>query len=411
MLLAALLVAAAPQDDLAKRVAALVERLGSEEIGEREKATAELVKLGVPAFKAIQAEHGKTSGDIRQRLEGVIKRIDRTIRCDALLGPQVTATLKAEKRPLPEVLEELKKLSGQPIECRDIPADPVTLSLEKVQVWEALDRICQTHGGVMWRGEPGWVIVERKPYRSLPKVFNRNFAFYLTQFEDRLDVGRRGVSKWFNLHGGLLWTRGGSPSSVRLQLDEVKDDRGTDLLAGRKADLPWMVRDIEYPGLVQTDVNQGHSVIPDFEASKLSVCRGSLTLHIVLETKRILEIKEPEKAAGGQHETETVGVYIQDFKRTDDSLKSTVMVTLRAGQKISSFRPTWFAVRDARDKLHPARGHGGAFTTGVGGGPQVYFTLEWTLPPGTALAALELHVPTDTHELEFPFDFKDLPLK
>src|SRR5688572_5947741 len=167
---ALLILLALPQEDLSKKVAGLVERLGSDEIDQRERATAELVKLGAPALADIKSHHAAAAGEIRKRLEGVLLRIERAIRCDTFLGPAVTVTLKADKRPLPDILEDLKRQGKQSIEWKDLPSDPVTVSLDKTPVWKALDEVCKAHGGVMWRGEPGRVFVERAPYRAMPKL-------------------------------------------------------------------------------------------------------------------------------------------------------------------------------------------------------------------------------------------------
>jgi hypothetical protein len=408
---ALLILLSLPQEDLSKQVAGLVERLGSDEIDQRERATAELVKLGAPALDIIKAQRAAAAGEVRNRLERVVLRIERAIRCDTILGPAVTVTLKADKRPLPEVLEDLKRQGKQSIEWKDLPSDPVTVSLDKTPLWKALDEVCKAHGGVMWRGEPGRVLVERAPYRAMPKLFDRNFLFYLSKYTDDVTVGRRGASRYHNLHAGLLWTGGAGPSCIRLRVDELKDDKGTDLLTGVNPDIPWGVTDIESPGLLHAEVSKFSPTIADWDATRLTVCRGAVLLQIVLESKRILEIKEPEKNARGQHDMESLGVWVQDFNRSGDKLTSTVRVTLRGGQKKDSVRPSYFGVLDSKGTFLAARGHAGAYSAGVGDGPQVWISLEWNLPAGTELSSFELHIPSDVHELEIPFEFRDLPLK
>lgn len=411
MVTALLILLSLPQEDLSKRVAGLVERLGSDEIDQRERATAELVKLGAPALAAIKSHQAAAAGEVRQRLEGVLLRIDRAIRCDAMLGPPVTITMKAEKRPLPDILEDLKRQGKQSIEWKDLPSDPVTVSLDRSPVWKALDEVCKAHGGVMWRGEPGRVLVERAPYRAMPKLFDRNFLFYLSKYTDDVTVGGRGASRYHNLYTGLLWTGGAGPTCMRLRVDELKDDKGTDLLTGLTPDNPWGVTDIDSPGLIHAEVSKFSPTIAHWDATKLTICRGAVLVQIVLESKRVLEIKDPEKSARGQHDVESLGVWVQDFKRSGEKLTSTAFVTLRGGQKKDSLRPSYFGVRDANGKLHPARGHAGAYSTGVGDGTQVWIHVEWNLPAGIELSAFELHIPSDIHELEIPFEFKDVPLK
>jgi len=67
--------AARVPDDLAKKIAAVIPRLGSEEFAERERASDELVAIGVPVCRALLAAGKGGDAEVRARAASVLARI------------------------------------------------------------------------------------------------------------------------------------------------------------------------------------------------------------------------------------------------------------------------------------------------------------------------------------------------
>src|SRR5258705_9132405 len=101
-----LLVFLLPQDSLDERVKRLVERLGADEIGEREKAVRDLVGLGEPALPALE-KAGAASGDAETtlRLKTVIEQIRRNAIVAKASPPARPVTVSAKDQPLKAFLE------------------------------------------------------------------------------------------------------------------------------------------------------------------------------------------------------------------------------------------------------------------------------------------------------------------
>ena len=73
-LIAALLLACAPQDDDAKKIDRLIEQLGAEEFGAREKATAELRRIGKPAEEALRKAADRSDDpEVRERARAILE--------------------------------------------------------------------------------------------------------------------------------------------------------------------------------------------------------------------------------------------------------------------------------------------------------------------------------------------------
>ena len=123
-----LLLAASGQDeDLRKRVRALVETLQSDEIQAVDDAVAGLIALGPAALGAIGEETKKSSGDAKLRLAEVARKIERNVKRVRALGVPVQVTIDAKERLLADVLEEIRTSTAQPISSKALPSDKVAV--------------------------------------------------------------------------------------------------------------------------------------------------------------------------------------------------------------------------------------------------------------------------------------------
>ena len=87
-------------------------------------------------------------------------------------------TLKVVDRPLKEVFEELSHQSGIRVEGVELSEDlRVSLDVERVLVWEAVDRLCRGTENLMFTFTPRRVLLREGAYRAIPYASRRGFLF------------------------------------------------------------------------------------------------------------------------------------------------------------------------------------------------------------------------------------------
>lgn len=105
----------------AERINKLISSLGAEEFSIREKATLELVEIGLPAFRAVEAASENSDREIRYRAERILRKIRQSD-----LDRRITAFLKGEDElhglPLPG-WSKFKKTFGEDPASRGVFAD------------------------------------------------------------------------------------------------------------------------------------------------------------------------------------------------------------------------------------------------------------------------------------------------
>src|ERR1051326_1382723 len=141
-----------------------------------------------------------------ERLEEALRKIDRNVKRGRALGAPILVTVNAKGKPIADLFEEMKTSTGQPIACHDLPPDKITIAFEKLGFWEALDRVCKTHGGVMWAVKEKEIVVSKRAYRDLPKVFRGNQIVYFERLSSDHQLRGPASPPTLSLEGGFAWT-------------------------------------------------------------------------------------------------------------------------------------------------------------------------------------------------------------
>jgi hypothetical protein len=413
-LLPLLLLAPPGQDeDLRKRVRALVEALQSDEIQAVDEALAGLIALGPPALGPIQEETRKASGDAKLRLGEVARKIERNAKRGRALGPPVQVTIDAKGRLLGEVLEEIRTSTGQPIVGKDLPADRITLKLDQVGFWEALDRLCKSHGGVMWEVEESSILVFRRPYRELPKVIRGNqVVFFRRLTSEHQHQGARSQPS-LTLDGAVAWTKGSGVPREELVIDEFVDDQGTNLAAGAQAgggDTSFSQEEASDPAHLVRALSFSESTTLSDKAESLARLKGRVRLEYVLDSKRLALLEKPASLVNRPQKAGGLTLTISKYAKRDEGAQISLTVESKKLPDKLRLRPSGFRLIDSKGGLHPASGWVDEADEDA---LKVTFdcTLQYRFPEGTEIAAFEFTVPTDVEAVSIPFDFKGLPLK
>jgi len=180
-LFAALLVF--PQDSLDERVRRLVERLGADEIVEREKAVRDLVGLGESALAAIEkAGTASPDAETTQRLKTVVEQIRRNAIVARASPPARPVTVSAKDQPLRAFLEDLAVQSGVECPCADAVADrPVTLEAKGEPLLKVLDRACLARGDIALEIVEGKMRIANGTPRKAPSAYSGAFRLRVSK--------------------------------------------------------------------------------------------------------------------------------------------------------------------------------------------------------------------------------------
>jgi len=409
-----------PQDP-AERVRALVEKLGSDEIAAREQAAAELVKLGPAAIPAIRAQLAKTDGERKARLEAVVKKIERDDKVAKLLAPGPTVTLKAKDRPAAEVIAEIQKQTGIPIDGHDIPAGTLlSLDAKEMSPAAAIDDLCARHGRLMYRWSPSRVRIRPARYRKLPAFDAGPYRFIADGILWRAFSGEGGGDPDFSLKGVLIGPPGRLPHAVRLEIAATEDDKGNIIGAtGPRESSNY--GDLEWSGANPSAIRLSRIVWrptrspPDMEAAKLKNLRGSVRLTLVLDGKRIATVRNLDRRESATEGRTTLTVH--GCRRQGQTLTVPYVVSeeeVESEEGAKPWAPTWIALHDAEGhRLEGSEEVISRLGLSSAGGitDQVEGILTFTLPDQFVPATLDLMQVTDVEEVRLPFDLGEVPLR
>jgi len=119
----------------------LVDQLGDRSFRVRQAAGRSLEEIGEPALPVLREAAAKDDEEVRRRAEVLLERVERT----ALLAPR-RVTLQMKNRPIDEVVRELSKQSGYKLQFQGGQPRKITLEMENVTYWHALEKLCELAG-------------------------------------------------------------------------------------------------------------------------------------------------------------------------------------------------------------------------------------------------------------------------
>ncbi|HEV3118697.1 MAG TPA: HEAT repeat domain-containing protein [Gemmataceae bacterium] len=130
-------------------IAQWLKELGDNSYKVREAATKALVEVGQPAIKGLEEATRSGDPEVRRRAENMIERIE----VNEALAPTVI-DLKVADMPVPEVVGLFNRQSRLKLELvpqqgparRQMEQRKLTLDMDGVPFWEALDRVCDAAG-------------------------------------------------------------------------------------------------------------------------------------------------------------------------------------------------------------------------------------------------------------------------
>jgi len=223
--------------DLGKSVARLAERLSDDKIEIRDSARRDLVALGSTALPVIRRLAESSELEVRERLYEVVREIERLERLKFFLREPQRIRLKADRRPIGELLKDLAKQSETPVKLKDVPPEePVTVEIQDRPFFEALQEICLAHGGLVFLLPGGpYTLENHEPVelvRGDPKACRRfvHGPFVVTLESLHISgstLGPKQAQPQASLTLKPGWERGIRPVRMKLQVTSVVDEAGT----------------------------------------------------------------------------------------------------------------------------------------------------------------------------------------
>jgi hypothetical protein len=144
-----------------KKIAQLVEKLGSADFDEREQASQDLDKLGAPALEALKKAAQSDDAETRRRAADLVAKIEKREGSSLLLKP-TRVTLALKDAPVADAIEALRKQTDFALQLNDpqntLKDVRVTLDLKDVTFFDALAALCDKAGlveGLAGQGNPG----------------------------------------------------------------------------------------------------------------------------------------------------------------------------------------------------------------------------------------------------------------
>jgi hypothetical protein len=332
------------QDDLEKKVAAIVARLADDSIDAREQAVKDLADLGTGAIPLLKKAIAKAGDETRGRLEEAIRTIELRDALARSLPPLQKITLDLKKRPAREAIEEIASRAGIGVKFEgDLGKGTITLALKDVTPIEALDAVCRADGQLTYQIDtgdealeavkPGVPVLPRlsftaAPFVDCPATYVRHYRIRAVELSLIRTNSFKGTKSRGNVQLELFWLPGTHPDQVtRFEVEEIKDDQGRILPLEKKEEGdPLAGAHLTLDGL---DPAAGQYAFdfkyPEADAKKVASMKGSFTVTYPKETKTLV-FEKPAEKRGKSLELHGLKITLEEYQNrgTEHTVKIVV---------------------------------------------------------------------------------------
>jgi len=398
---------------LRDRVLQLVERFDAEKPETRDAAEASLVKLGPKVLSLLPEPGGDASKERKERLERVRAKLVEA-KDDVDAGPS-KVTLQAKGIRLSDALQQLQKLTGNPIsDLREQQGGEATnpsfdLDLKDATFYQALDEIARRAEVSIsaFTGDGSVGIMPGKPPEKGMTQYVGAFRVDLREIASRRDFQAGTAAA--NLAFEVAWEPRLRPMMLAIKADQivVKDDQGRAVKPQVMAEATDVVLRPENP-VAEINVNLD---APERSASKLAevTVKADLTLPAGVKTFRFPSLAGKDVAI----KQGDVSVTLQDVEVDEQVWKVGVLLSYPGeGPAFESYRQGLFNNRLWLETADGSRfEHNGGFSnTGSDGGRLGFEYLFVDAPGKPEDYKFVYETPSRVITAPLEFTFKDIPL-
>jgi hypothetical protein len=389
------------------RVQELLSRLDDDKIEVRATAAAALIDMGKTALPALRPALAAAGGELKDRLADIIRKIQERERLALLLPPPSLITIDAENLPLREVFEKVSRQTRTAIDYSQIPEDArVTVKLQRVPLWKALDRICKASGKVTAGLESDHVVITTEPYVAIPSRILDSFRVTLEQVQLSTEVTFGLQDRYDNFQATLrlAWEKGARPYRILGHIAELVDEQGNELVSAGDESEPLVLSMLQPDNITQDLVLDARG--PGPTASRLGKLRVEIEFEFPL---RYAEVKIDLAANRGPASAECpeFAVKMGPLSRQDGMLACALVMTPR-GPLEGEIQSDSIVLKDKTGKEHNATVNTASQTNDN----ETAFQLTFQGVPAEAEPVeLIVRIPTEVHRERIDVELKDLPLQ
>lgn len=415
------------QDDIGE----LIDKLESESIEERSAAAEALVSMGEEAGKELRRRLPGLEGEVKARVEDVLRKIEQEKARAQSLPPLRRVTLEAEKRKLRDVLLGLQSQTGLPIDLEDAGDAEITVSVKDATPLEALTAVCKAADLTFdiqtdhkfdekkqdWIATPPMVQL-RSGFVDYPRQFVRHYQVRVNSITLNRTQNFRETTATGQVNLMLLWTPDLRPDAVvRFEVKSVVDDKGRTLFEAKDEEGWGGVQRIDHGrDWYQGSVSAGASIpYPEADARKLASVKGRAVLRYPGK-KKVLLFEDPSERIGETRELQGLTVKLEGYQETEDGAQVKLVVTGTWEREKHPEEPSggWgdnfpFGHEDVHVRTEDGstlRSHG---MSASGSQDKYEFTLNYGRK-GEKVTAIEIECSLDFFYDSFEFELKDIAL-
>ncbi|HVE39500.1 MAG TPA: hypothetical protein VNM14_06400 [Planctomycetota bacterium] len=391
-----------------RRVPELLAKLDDDSIEVRAAAAVALTDLGKVALPALKRLVPSAGVEMKDRLSEIIRKIQDRDRLSSLLPPPSRISIDAKDRPLREVFEKLSKQTSTPIDYSQVPEDAkVTVTLDRVPLWKALDRVCRASGRVMPELENDHVVITPEPYVELPGRITDLFCVTLQRLELSTEVVFGSPDRYdrFNATFHVGWEKGARPYHVTAHIAELVDEAGNELVAAGE-DAESVLMSSIAPDMIRQDFALDSPHGPGPQALKISKLKVEIEFEFPLKYAEVkLDVstgKVPAAATCAEFD-----VRLSRLERQEGALTAS-LVMVPHGPLEGEISGESVVLRDKNGKEYPA-----IVTEGTPGNEsETPYQLTFpSAPEHQEFTEIQIRIPTEVHRERLDVELKDLNLK
>ena len=272
-------------DELASKVRRLVRQLDDDFLASRNRAEQQLLELGDPILELLPTVTSRTSNEVRQRLIRIRQQLERAA---ASRNTSAAVVHLQGEMNIADALRELQRQSGNQLMGVDGRSGRVTLTLDDVPYWIALDKILdQAELAVASRDnvDPRLTLFARPDRQGDPAKhasYSKAFRFELLQLVAGRNLRNPRVNS-LTARMQVIWEPRIEPVTIKLRLDEVtvEDDQGESLLTSG----PQGTLTAEVTGVSSTEL-QLPLRLPSRDARKIAKLVGEIEATVLGRTEQ-----------------------------------------------------------------------------------------------------------------------------
>lgn len=215
----------AAQDEA--RISDLIKKLGDTEYAEREKAKAELAKIGAPALKDLEAATQSPDPEVVQSARDLIEKIRRTQLVQGVLKAGAKVTLSLKDGTFEEAAKAIEGATGVQVRVPEtLKTVRVSLDVQDAELLRVLDILARQIKETTYRFDGNAVVFGEGKFVDVPAAYKGPFKFSITRIRTTTDNEFSRRTSSVDVTIATEWEPGSKPTEHTVRIVEAVDPSG-----------------------------------------------------------------------------------------------------------------------------------------------------------------------------------------